>query len=197
MEVINGVPGEVVKFIYYISPIMELETGEIEAYLGFIQEDYAISEEQGVSCGEETRFAPKQDAVDYESKKIHRNEFTYICPHCYREIDECRCLVYPYYLVQIDTLIVPIIRTLNKKGYITSACCSGHIYKNHCTNIHIAFRDEHNFGNDIPEGAVYSKVSQMIRFDGLDKMNTEERKVFQAECIVKLTAWVDNLPVLG
>lgn len=32
-------------------------------------------------------------------------------------------------VVEIDELMLPIIRTLRHKGYITSYCCSGHIYE--------------------------------------------------------------------
>ena len=134
---------------------------------------------------------------DYESKKKHRADYSYICPHCYREIDDCRCSNYPYFLVQIDTLIVPVIRTLNIKGYITSACCAGHIDQDNCTSIHIAFREEHYFGNSIPEGAVYSREARMVRFDGLDKLSAEERIIYQAESIEKLNAWADKLPRLN
>ena len=35
---------------------------------------------------------------------------------------------------QVDTLMTPIISELIKKGYMTSACCSGHVYFADCSN---------------------------------------------------------------
>ena len=139
VEVINGQPDESVRFIYEICPIMDLEPDEIEDFYYDIESDFQASKEMGKEFGKNTLFVPREDADDYESKKKHRNEFTYICPFCFREIDDCRCSCYSYYLVQIDTLLVPVIRTLNQKGYITTACCSGHIEENHCVKIYIAF----------------------------------------------------------
>ena len=48
----------------------------------------------------------------------HRNEFwnDYICIHC-NELSVG---------IQIDEMILPTISELNKKGYETKFCCSGH-----------------------------------------------------------------------
>lgn len=43
-------------------------------------------------------------------------------------------------VVWIDELMIPIIKILRKKGYITSYCCSGHIYSNIC-NAYVVFED--------------------------------------------------------
>lgn len=196
VEVINGEPEEAVRYIYEIDPLMPLEASEIEDYLYDIEADFRASAEMAERFGEDTKFTPKEDAADYESKRKHRDEFTYICPYCFRELDDCRCATYPYHLVQIDKLIVPIVRTLNQKGYITTACCSGHIDELHCCCIYLAFKDEHNFGSNIPAGAAYAKTGHTLSYNGLDKMTREERITFQAECIEKLTAWADALPKL-
>jgi hypothetical protein len=37
--------------------------------------------------------------------------------------------------VQIDELIAPSIQILNRKGYITIGCCSGHSFKDHVTKL--------------------------------------------------------------
>ncbi|MBR4057944.1 MAG: hypothetical protein IKK00_07420 [Oscillospiraceae bacterium] len=196
VEIINGQPDESARFVYDISPIMELEAEEIEDYHCCFEEDYRASKEMAERFGKDTQFVPEDDADDYESKKKHRNEITYICPHCFRELDDCRCSTYPYHLIQIDTLIVPIIRTLNRKGYVTTACCSGHIEEVHCLSIYVAFKDEHDFGNNIPKGAVYARVDRAIRFDSLEKMDRAERQVFREHCIKKLAAWANSLPSL-
>lgn len=196
VEVINGEPEEAVRFIYEISPLMPLEPSEIEDYLCDIEADFSASAEMAERFGEDTKFTPKEDTADYESKRKHRDEFTYICPHCFRELDDCRCATYPYHLVQIDKLIVPLVRTLNQKGYITTACCSGHIDEQHCCSIYLAFKDEYNFGSNIPAGAAYGKTGRTLSYNGLDQMTREERIKFQAECIAKLTAWADALPEL-
>lgn len=197
VEVINGQPEEAIRYVYDIFPIMDLEPDEIEDYYSYFEEDFRASREAAEEAGKDTLFTPKEDDDDYESKKKHRHEITYICPYCFREIEDCRCESYPWYLVQIDTPIVPIIRILNKKGYITTACCSGHIEEDHCVSIYIAFRDEHNFGTNIPRDSAYSKHGRTISYNGLDMMSVEERKVFRKECIEKIAVWAENLPSLG
>ena len=196
VEVIKGEPDEAVKFIYEISPYMPLEQSELEDYCFDIEAAFRESRAMAERFGEDTKFEPQEDAIDYESKRKHRDEFTYICPHCFRELDDCRCLVYPYNLVQIDKLLVPIIRNLNQKGYITTSCCSGHLEESHCLAIYVAFKEEHDFGSNIPAGAAYSKAERMINYSGLDMMNVEERAQYQKECIEKFTAWADDLPSL-
>lgn len=44
-------------------------------------------------------------------------------------------------VVEIDDMILPIIKILNEKGYITEYCCSGHSYEDN-TNTYIAFNIE-------------------------------------------------------
>ena len=194
VEVINGEPSEAVRFIYEVSPFVPLDQSEIDDYYFDFEEAFRESREMAVRLGEDTKFEPKEDAIDYVSKRKHLNEFTYICPSCFRELDDCRCASYSYFLVQIDKLIVPFIRVLNKKGYTTTACCSGHIEEDHCCSIYVAFKDEHDFGSNLPDGAVYSKAARTVSYHGLDKMNTEERTNFQKDCIARFMEWADALP---
>lgn len=51
--------------------------------------------------------------------EIYRNELPY-CPK-----RSCTCGE----VVEIDELMVPIIRLLNEKGFATRYCCSGHSYE--------------------------------------------------------------------
>jgi len=53
-------------------------------------------------------------------------------------------------VVEIDELFVPIIIELNKKGYSTKFCCSGHYYGN-CPNAYIMFESDIELPN-IPKG---------------------------------------------
>lgn len=196
VEVINGEPEEAVRFVYEIEPYMPLEPTEIEDYLFDFEEAFRESERLAELFGEDTKFEPREEAVDYESKRKHRDEVTYICPYCFRELDDCRCPVYPYHLVQIDKLMVPIIRTLNQKGYITTACCGGHLEESHCVSIYVAFKEEHEFGSNLPTGAIYAKTDRTVSYNGLDKMDVEERAWFQQECVASFTVWADALPKL-
>lgn len=197
VEMINGQPDEDVRFIYDIFPIMELEPSEIEDLNNDFAQDIQASIDFSEKVGEKTAFDPAEDSKNYKGKRKHRHEFTYICPRCYREIDDCRCSCYSYYLVQIDTLMVPIIRTLNKKGYITTACCSGHIEEEQSPKIYISFKEEHDFGHELPSGSAYRFFGRTVSFDAIEKMTSkEERKIYQAECIQKFTEWANHLPSL-
>jgi len=55
-------------------------------------------------------------------------------------------------VVEIDDLIMPIIKELNIKGYITRYCCSGHYYEDN-TNTYISF-DVNTVPEIIPKGFV-------------------------------------------
>lgn len=57
------------------------------------------------------------------------NGYKYRCPLC-----TCGDLN----VVEIDDMLLPIIKKLNQKGYITQYCCSGHTYEND-TNTYISF----------------------------------------------------------
>lgn len=196
VEVINGKPEEAVTFLFEIFPYLELDEDEIEDYLSDIQDAYDEAEALGKHCGKETKFIPSGEAENYEEKKTCLAEISYICPHCYRELNDCRCSEYPYYLVQIDKLMVPIIRTLNNKGYITTACCSGHADIHHGLTIYVEFEKEHNFGTNMPKGSVYAKTGRTVSYPFDPDIEKEEFIVFQKECIEKFTAWAENLPKL-
>ena len=61
-------------------------------------------------------------------------------------------------VVEIDELFVPVIAELNRKGYRTKFCCSGHYhtYKNDYINSYISF--ENNVALPIlPEGYKYDQ----------------------------------------
>lgn len=58
--------------------------------------------------------------------------YEYLCPNA-----KCGDIS----VVEIDDLILPIIKLLNSKGYMTDYCCSGHCYENKA-NTYISFYDE-------------------------------------------------------
>lgn len=76
-------------------------------------------------------------------------------------------------LVDIDELFVPIILQLNKKGYTTKYCCSGHLHQNGCGVIasYISFKEFvilDDLINVIDEDWIYDEHNRVIRkyFEG-------------------------------
>ena len=61
----------------------------------------------------------------------------YMCMGCYEiydyDMDMCPKAGCEGMVVEIDELMVPIIKLLNEKGYMTAYCCSGHVYGNGAT----------------------------------------------------------------
>lgn len=90
-------------------------------------------------------------------------------------------------VVEIDDLIMPAIATFNKKGYITSFCCSGHPYDN-CSLPYVQFEQYYNFPKELlpPDWAInknngglyaftfYNKVMDLTeRIEYLSKINKD------------------------
>ena len=134
------------------------------------------------------------EAADYTKKRNHLAEITYVCPSCIRPIEDCRCALYPYYLVQIDKLMVPIIRELNEKGYKTTGCCAGHPEQEEfaVSGIYIAFAEEYDFDEPFPDGARYSKSRHTIQFTP-DVEGYHNLVKFQKETLYKLSDWAEML----
>jgi hypothetical protein len=97
------------------------------------------------------------------------------------------------YVVELDELIAPTIITLNKKGYITEFCCSGHWYKEHI-NTYIVFADEDYIPKELPHGFVLEKGRNTIRYKEDGDNQTFEYKFFKIlEINKKLFKWANNL----
>lgn len=64
----------------------------------------------------------------------------YMCMGCYevydRDLGYCPKSTCLSEVVEIDDLMLPAIKMLNEKGYMTEFCCSGHVYDNGC-NIYV------------------------------------------------------------
>lgn len=134
------------------------------------------------------------NGADYQKKRSHLKDLAYVCPNCIRDIRDCRCAVYPYYLVQIDRLMVPIIRELNSKGYKTTGCCAGHPesdeYKH--SSIYIAFAEDYDFDEPFPEGGKYSKVKHTISYIPTEE-NYDDLEGFQMDVLQRLEDWAEML----
>lgn len=133
--------------------------------------------------------------TDYIQKEKWKNEFKYICPQCLNELEECTCRYYPYYLIQIDESMLPIIRELNKKGYITTACCGSHPFVEGlgALNIYIAFKDRYDFTEPYPQGGRYNREG-VLSYNLPEKASVEELEQFKQNTINKLFEWAVCLP---
>ncbi len=78
--------------------------------------------------------------------------YLYVCPYCFNVVKECECFAYPPTLIQIDKNMLPIIRELNKKMFLTEMCCEGHIGLNEF--MYIEFKKNYKFKTPLPKGFV-------------------------------------------
>lgn len=92
----------------------------------------------------------------------------YVCPCCFRRIENCICNIAPETLIQIDFAIQDHIRILNEKGYITETCCESHFVNdgnlNGLTQIYIAFVCGLPEDAEIPKDFKITKGRQIISY---------------------------------
>jgi hypothetical protein len=116
--------------------------------------------------------------------KTERKE--YLCPKA-----DCQGDV-----VWLDELIAPAIIVLNKKGYTTKYCCSGHWYENY-SYMYIYFNDWVLLPEKLPDGFVKDKGDKItIRNtnDNFKNYSVEEKFKFVTESNLRLLEWVNALP---
>lgn len=146
VEAIDGVPDAFswVKNINWCEFTDEQIQEEIDGFVEFEKNNKEYWEKVD-AYSKEIHYSPAAD--DYIKKQTHLKDISYVCPSCIRRVEDCRCRNYPFYLVQIDTKMVPIIRMLNQKGYRTTDCCAGHPEEKDFLNsgIYIGFAEEYNF----------------------------------------------------
>jgi hypothetical protein len=86
----------------------------------------------------------------------------YVCMSCYRIFDNRNLKVWNEQficpvkeclgeVIELDEMITPTIIMLNKKGYMTSYCCAGHIDKN-CGYISFHYYDDMDEEMFLPKG---------------------------------------------
>jgi len=99
-------------------------------------------------------------------------------------------------VVQIDELLIPTIILLNKKGYRTSYCCSGHFTTSMYENAYIMFK--HNCQPPtIPKGfnGEYNFASQAYVIRKWFKEDVEKERVENTlTTALELYKWADSLP---
>ena len=103
--------------------------------------------------------------------------------------------MYPDALIQIDKNIYPIVRELNRKGYITEACCEGHIsekreYSNN--KIYISFKKTQKFKIPLPKGFAITADTIWGSFGG---DTNRAKKIKKTKMLNDLYLWVKNLEV--
>lgn len=96
-------------------------------------------------------------------EKLGLSAYRYLCPGCWNEIEKCTCNSYPYFLIQIDTGISEIVKTLNIKGYLTAATCEGHLeQENPC--FYINFKEAYGF--ELPQGFYWEDNNIRSEYSG-------------------------------
>ena len=101
----------------------------------------------------------------------------YMCMGCYEIYNEdlgvCPKANCAGTVVEIDELMLPAIRLLNQKGYLTAFCCSGHVYDNGC-DAHVILE---SLMLDIFEDEAIIKIKELLpvswtmEIDKLGRMN--------------------------
>ena len=102
-------------------------------------------------------------------------------------------------LAEVDELILPAIHILNKKGYVTTACCSGH-YVSDSKKTYIMF-DEAVELPSLPDGFCFDPHNKNV----IESVSSGERgmdapvsisDMFEVyDNIISLLRWAEGLPV--
>lgn len=144
-------------------------------------------------CGEIYKEPPRRFSDEYGE---------YACPKasCYGSV------------IEVDELILPVIAELNRKGYYTEYCCSGHYYERNIAS-YIMFEEGIALPS-LPDGwkldtdTFKNRGRYCIRFiDRFEKMNADEDQWFLEDYMAinfvtinsamnNLLAWAIKLPVL-
>lgn len=108
-------------------------------------------------------------------------------------------------VVEIDDVLMPVIKILNEKGYMTSYCCSGHYYEND-TNTYISF-DIETVPNTTPKGFIledeeyykqnnWTFLNNQICFRKWYRYCDTKKQVSKEilKTMLDLMEWVDKLP---
>ncbi len=199
VEVVDGVPDKAGTYFYEVHPYYPLDEDDLDETL----QDMAVEapkhkERLKKEWEEESEFHPSADQFEAGdgSKDIPLSEYSYVCPHCFNEVENCTCRSYPYTLIQIDKLMVPIIKELNYKGYMTMYCCAGHPdYQTKGDNpfIDIMFKEDYVFPEQFPNGAVFRKSSNTLSYEYPDNMDSDMLKKYQNDCLNALLHWARSL----
>lgn len=95
------------------------------------------------------------------------------------------------YYGKIDKMILPAIKLLNAKGYVTSACCSGHADSGHNPEVaYIQFGFGETTPETLPEGWTWAANDQM-EYYYVDVTQAKIDIVMQ-----RLIEWAQGLPSL-
>jgi hypothetical protein len=130
-----------------------------------------------------------------------------LCDTCF-EIDKRKCRSglqcknknCDGWIVEIDELFLPAISLLNKKGYYTRNCCSGHMWDKVICRAYIQFEGTPNLPC-LPEGFVLEKyyedldaysICNRININQID----EERHRDILYCSLNLMNWAIKLPTI-
>lgn len=116
-----------------------------------------------------------------------------LCMNCFESKNKCNCAF--HYYVDIDDDFIEHIQLLNKKGYYTKYCCSGHI-DDIWFRPYISFEHRYDF-ETTPKFFHYEK-----RFDGLyytvkweNNTDMEWRQKIINESHKALLDWIKSLPM--
>ena len=121
--------------------------------------------------------------------EVYSNEYRYDR----RDYNFCPKLGCDGEIVEIDELMIPVIKTLNEKGYCTEYCCSGH-YGEGYTNTYIKFSEWVELPEELPDGFVYEERGNVIRKNYVDNLHPNEKYIEILNATKDLIEWADNLP---
>ena len=90
--------------------------------------------------------------------------------------------------------MVPTIRELNRKGYLTTFCCASHPFTENRDSrcIYIEFKEKYDFSIDYPSGGKYTRDGN-LRYDLSEGASEVQLKEFQEAVLGKLMAWAQQL----
>ena len=121
--------------------------------------------------------------------EVYSNEYRYDR----RDDNFCPKLGCDGEVVEIDELMIPVIKTLNEKGYCTEYCCSGH-YGDGYTNTYIKFSEWVELPEELPDGFVYEERGNVIRKNYVDNLHPNQKYIEILNTTKDLIEWADNLP---
>ncbi len=126
----------------------------------------------------------------YDIKYLHRkSDYTYVdavCPkkNCHGDV------------VELDEMIAPAVIELNRKGYFTDFCCSGHWY-NEGIHTYLVFEDAECVPDTLPKG--FFLETKNDKYAIFPKNNSEiedecKKHLYIMKLNHNLTEWAFSLP---